>query len=105
MFPAEVNPRCSTVTCAVVESPARLVTVRVNVVSAVRAPVLFPLPPLVTVPMLWSTVPVEPEKTAVKVALPPGFTAAGLAEKLVIDGRDTTVTVTCFDTEPFNVRV
>jgi hypothetical protein len=39
------------------------------------------------------------------VEFPPGFTTAELAEKLVTNGRGTTVTVTWADTEPFNVSV
>jgi hypothetical protein len=65
--------------------------------------------------MPWSTVPVPPENTAVKVTLSPLFTTVGpappasptleLAEKLVITGRGITVTVTWAEMNPFNVSV
>jgi hypothetical protein len=64
------------------------------VVDALIGPGLVALP-LVTVPIPRSTIPVPPEDTAGNVALLPLLTTVGLATKLVIDGRGTTVTVTC----------
>ena len=61
--------------------------------------------PLVTVPTLLSTLPVPLLKTPVKVVEVPAVIVANAAEKLVITGAGTTVTVTCFVTDVFAVLV
>jgi hypothetical protein len=91
---------CVTVTiaCAILESPAGLVTVRVYVVLACRLPVLAPTPVLI-LPIPLLTAPVPSVKTAVKMALAPAVMAGGLAVKLAMVGNGTTVTSTCAVTE------
>ena len=59
---------------------------------AVRFPVLAAVP-LVTVPMLWSTEPVPPVNTPVRVVLVPVVMVGAAAVKLVMAGAATTVTV------------
>ena len=58
------------VTLAVAVDPAALVTVRVKVLGAVRAPELKAVPE-VTAPTLWSTAPVPAEKVGVMLVEPP----------------------------------
>jgi hypothetical protein len=83
-----------TVAVATAESLRSLVTVSVNVVVAVRLPVEAG-EPVVTVPTLWSTLPVPPLKTAVSVVLAPLTTVASAAEKLAIVGAGITATTAC----------
>lgn len=52
-----------------------------------------------------STLPVPLLNTPVKVVEVPAVIVAAAAEKLVITGAATTVTVTCFVTEEFAVLV
>ena len=49
--------------------------------------------PLVTAPILWFTLPVPPEKTAVRVVLAPAEIVACAREKLVMLGTATMETV------------
>lgn len=57
-----------------------------------RLPVLADTPGVV-VPMLWSTLPVPPEKTAVRLVLVPAVMTDWAAVKLEITGAATTVTI------------
>jgi hypothetical protein len=87
-----------TTTCAVTESPAGLVTVRVYVVLACSPPVFAPTP-LLMLPIPLLMVPVPSVKIAVRVALVPALIVGGLAVKLTMVGNGTTVTSTCAVTE------
>lgn len=81
-----------TVVCAVTLVPAELVTVSVKIVVADRLPVLTATPE-VTVPIPWSTLPVPPEKMAVRVVLVPEVMVGWAAMKLVIPGAARICTV------------
>jgi hypothetical protein len=83
-----------TVTIAVAEVPAVLVTVSVNVAFAPRVPVPIGVP-LATLETPWSTTPSPPLNFAVRVVLFPALIVWAAAVKLSIVGIAATVTIVC----------